>query len=85
MSQQAFKIQGVDEVTHLPVRLELRLVTQRESLVDSDSLVPPRGFLPAPDFSAEVRKSGESKAQELRAPSQCMRQCVPWAAVPAAA
>ena len=48
MSEQAIKIEGFDETTHLPVRIQLTLVTNDEpgSGAVATGFAAPRGFLP---------------------------------------
>jgi hypothetical protein len=48
MSESTFRLEGLDEVTHAPVRIELRLVTEtRDSSVGTPvPFAAPRGFLP---------------------------------------
>jgi hypothetical protein len=55
MSAHAFRIEGMDQVTHTPVRIELQLVTETwESAAQPKPFAAPRGFLqtaPAPTQS----------------------------------
>ncbi len=48
MSEHAIKIEGFDEFTHLPVRIQLTLVTNDEphSGVVATGLTAPQGFFP---------------------------------------
>lgn len=48
MSEHAIKIEGFDEFTHLPMRIQLTLVTNDEpkSGVVATGFAAPRGFLP---------------------------------------
>jgi hypothetical protein len=48
MSEHAIKIEGFDELTHLPVRIQLTLVTNDEpgSGAVATGFAAPRGFLP---------------------------------------
>jgi hypothetical protein len=48
MSEHAIKIEGFDEFTHLPVRIQLTLVTndEPESGAVATGFAAPRGFLP---------------------------------------
>lgn len=48
MSEQTIKIESFDEITHLPVRIQLTLVTNDEprSGVVATGFAAPRGFLP---------------------------------------
>lgn len=48
MSEQAIKIEGFDELTHLPVRIQLTLVTNDDPRggVVATGFAAPRGFLP---------------------------------------
>lgn len=48
MSEHAIKIEGFDELTHLPVRIQLTLVTNDETKngVVATGFAAPRGFLP---------------------------------------
>ena len=47
MSAHAFRIEGIDQVTHTPVRIELQLVTDNwNSGVETQTFAAPRGFLP---------------------------------------
>jgi hypothetical protein len=51
MSKHAIKIEGFDELTHLPVCIQLTLVTNDEpnSSVVATGFAAPRGFLPEQD------------------------------------
>jgi hypothetical protein len=47
MSAHAFRIEGMDQVTHTPVRIELQLVTEAwGAAAERKAFAAPRGFLP---------------------------------------
>lgn len=47
MSEHAFTIEGLDEITHEPLRIELRLVTEAKGPSTTiKEFAAPRGFLP---------------------------------------
>lgn len=47
MSEHAFKIEGLDEITHESLRIELRLVTEAKGPSTTiKEFAAPRGFLP---------------------------------------
>jgi hypothetical protein len=46
MSQQAIRVEGLDELSHTPVRIELRVLSLQPDLPAIERLSAPRGYLP---------------------------------------